>query len=105
MKQKCKKRYLGETESGVLELKGISTDNKPLHTTLDFDESGYHNAYVVNFDEEIPAHYVKVAEFIKRLRIYDDFANSVCIIADKIAVYRAGEFDCIIQVDNLSYFS
>lgn len=95
--------HIGESDAANLTLKGISPINNDIQLTfLNFGEDGYYKAYLVDLKAEIPAHYTKIAEFKTYLKIYDDFALSFEVKADNIAVYRAGEFGCIIQANNLN---
>ncbi len=95
--------HIGESDAANLTVKGISPINNDIQlTSLNFGEDGYYKAYLVDLNAEIPAHYTKVAEFKHYLKIYDDFTLSFEIKSDNIAVYRAGEFGCIIQANDLS---
>ena len=53
---------------------------------------------LVDGKAEIPEYYSKVAEFDKWFRLYDDERRVMNVHADKINVYRAGEYGCIIQI-------
>lgn len=69
-------------------------------TLLEFGEDGNYSAYIVNEDAEIGAHYHKALEFDHWLKIYDDNGVVAKFSGEKIIIYRAGDFGCIIQVVN-----
>ena len=67
--------------------------------TLDFGEDGAYYARIVDSDTEIPAHYERVfTTYSPWLWVYDD-ENKVIEIQNEsgFAIYRAGDFGCIIQ--------
>lgn len=95
--------FIGESDAANLTLKGISpTDNNIILSSLNFGEDGYYKAYLVDLNAAIPAHYNKITEFKGYLKIYDDFALVFEIKADNIAVYRSGDFGCIIQASDIA---
>lgn len=63
---------------------------------LFFTEDGNYMAYFVDEEIEIPQHYKKVYECEIGLDIYDDSKKTLSIRADKIEIYRAKEFGCLI---------
>lgn len=65
--------------------------------TIHFGEDGCYKAYIVDEDCDIPAYYSLVSEFKTWLKVYDDRKVVCSLRAEKIKIYRAGEFGCIIQ--------
>ena len=71
---------------------------------LDFGCDGRYNAYVVDENAKIGDHYTLEMEFETSsgfkawLKVYDDEGLTADYSADKIRVYRAGDFGCIIQL-------
>lgn len=63
---------------------------------LNFSEDGEYEAYFVYEEIEIPSHYRKVFECKNSLWIYDDEERTLKVSGDKIEIYRAGDFGCII---------
>lgn len=99
------KKYIGCSDIASLIFVGIRPDEEetpeldhlktlPLHFGGD---RGY-SAYTVDADAEIPLHYVLVASFKHWLKVYDDDSLVAKLSADRINVYRAGEYGCIIQL-------
>lgn len=98
--EKC---YIGESDIAGLTIigmtsLGIKTD------FLNFGSDGSYLAYICNVYAlngiEIPKHYEKVALFWNWLKIYDDTGLTAEYEADKIEIYRAGNFGCIIKLTN-----
>lgn len=72
---------------------------KPLY----FGEDGDYKAYYINEDNiDIPERYEKVAEFSTWLKIYDDTGLTSTIKGERIEVFRAYDFGCIIKVSDKS---
>lgn len=70
---------------------------KPLY----FGEDGDYKAYYVNEDNiDIPERYEKVAEFSTWLKIYDDTGLTSTVKGERIEVFRAYDFGCIIKVSD-----
>lgn len=99
------KTYIGSSDVATLVLSGAwplaeeTNDPAPIKLkALAFAEDGNYNAYVVDGDTEIGAHYQLVATFEAWMQIYDDDGLTQKFVADEIRVYRAGEFGCIIQL-------
>lgn len=63
---------------------------------LHFGSDGEYSAYFVNEEIELPSHYEKVFECGYSLWIYDDEERTLKVSGDKIEIYRAGDFGCII---------
>lgn len=75
---------------------------------LKFGEDGDYKAYITYGDVEIGSHYKKKLEFNNaKITISDDDGPSFFALAEKITIYRAGEFGCIIdlQGDNIQFGS
>lgn len=73
--------------------------------TIEFGEDGAYYARLVDGDTEIPAHYARVFETGEPwLWIYDDNGR-VASLTNKngFAIYRAGDFGCIIQKIAIGY--
>lgn len=90
------KQFIGSSDIAALVLVG-PTSNGVNPQMLNFVEDGDYFAYMVDEEIDIPKHYELKHEFSHWLRIYDDDALIEKIYADKIKVYRAGDFGCIIQ--------
>lgn len=65
---------------------------------LNFGEDGSYMAYIVDEDATIGDHYKLVKECSCWIWIYDDDGMSYKAYADKIRIYQAGGFGCIIQL-------
>ena len=94
----CKKIYLGESDSAKLMMIGMVDSTTEDVKYLKFVEDGAYDAYFADEETEIPSHYSPVAEFFDLMHIYDDNGLTVSIAAEKIEVYRAGMFGCIVRV-------
>ena len=70
---------------------------------LHFAQDGNYEAYMVDDNAEIGAHYKKVAEYTDWLKIYDDtgLALSLHHQGAKYEIYRAGDFGCIIKTERM----
>lgn len=81
-----------------LEVRRIKWDNI-------FSEDGDYSAYFVYEEIEIPSHYRKVFECKNSLWIYDDEERTLKVNGERIEIYRAGDFGCIIYAPdgNCSY--
>lgn len=91
--------YIGDSDIAALILVGMANgDLQP--KVLNFGEDGRYSAYIVDEDAEIGAHYEKQHEFTNWRTIYDDDTCVHTYHAEKIIVYRAGDFGCIIQLIN-----
>lgn len=87
------KVFIGDSDIASLTLRS------PMEATvLNFGEDNSYKAYIVEGNAEIGEHYDKVYECNNWLKIYDDDGLSAEFDADYIAVYRAGEMGCIIQL-------
>lgn len=90
------KIYIGGSDYASLVLVGIT--KKGLEAKiLNFGEDGDYNAYFVDKDAKIGSHYKKQYEFQRWLKIYDDNELVKTIYANKIEIYQAGQFGCIIR--------
>jgi len=72
---------------------------------LHFGSDGEYSAYFVNEGIELPSHYRKVFECNYSLWIYDDEERTLKVSGERIEIYRAGDFGCIIYAPdgNCSY--
>lgn len=96
-----KKQGIGYSDIASLIMEGVRDGELKLERLLFGGDNSY-DAYIVDDEAEIPEHYSKVAEFDKWFRLYDDERRVMNVHADKINVYRAGEYGCIIQIiDNI----
>lgn len=91
------KIYLGESDIASIVLVGCQPQGGAKADLLYFGQDGFYKAYFVTEDIPIPEHYEKAFEFRSWLAIYDDNNYSGCVKADKIEVYRTGEFGCVIK--------
>ena len=65
---------------------------------LYFGEQGSYYAYIITDPKiKIEDKYTKVHTFNQKLLIYDEHLMRFSIYADEINIYRAGDFECIIQ--------
>lgn len=88
---------IGDSDIASLIMIGIGMDG--LRTqVLEFNQDGRYHAYIVKGKAKIGKHYRKVAEFNSWMKIYDDDTCTGSFKAEKILVYRSGEFGCIIQL-------
>lgn len=94
------KQCIGCSDIASLILRGINTNDELELKALKFGGDGVYWAYIVDADTEIPEHYTQVAEFKYWMQIYDDMARTATFRTkgnEKIKVYRAGMYGCIIQ--------
>lgn len=90
------KKFIGESDIASLVMVGFGTDDVETGM-LHFGSDGAYDAYIVDGEAEIGAHYEKVATFKSWFRLYDDGGLTVKTYGREINVYRAGEMGCIIQ--------
>lgn len=94
---------IGESDIATLIMVGCPVEEsdelitKPLYFGADGDYKAY---YINEGDIDIPEHYEKIAEFSTWLKIYDDTELTSTIRGEKIEVFRAGDFGCIIKVSD-----
>lgn len=97
-------KSIGCSDIAALTLTGMRPADEPGDGTglktcaLHFGGDGSYDAYVVDDDAEIGAHYALEATFAHWLKIYDDDELVREFDADIIKVYRAGDFGCIVQL-------
>lgn len=103
---------LGMSDIAQLTMLGCRT-NGIIPEVLKFGGDGDYSAYLTSDRQEIPPHYSLVAEYecemsfgdkttskVKTwLKIYDDHNLVAEIVAKKIEVYRAGDYGCLIYVE------
>lgn len=93
------KIYLGSSDYAALTLTGNDREKGVKAMLLKFGGDDAYDAYLVDDDDaEIGAHYDQVAAFDDWMTVYDDDGIAAKIKADKIAVYRAGNYGCIVKV-------
>lgn len=91
------KEYIGASDSARLLIEGINEEGVMDVKRLNFGEDGSYNAYIVDARCEIPAHYKLQFSFNDFILINDDRGRVATGEAQKINVYTAGDFGCIIQ--------
>lgn len=97
------KVFIGDSDIAALTFVGITKDGLKANI-LNFGSDGRYNAYVVDENAKIGDHYTLEMEFETSsgfkawVKIYDDEELTKDYSADKIRVYRAGDFGCIIQL-------
>lgn len=112
--KESEKRGIGESDIALLTLTGpiegtvtyrmggkkyeLPATGNVAPQNLLFGGDGDYSAYIVEGDAEIGDHYEQVAEYKVWMKIYDDHGISREFEADRIKVYRAGEYGCIIQL-------
>ena len=65
---------------------------------LHFGGDSSYSAYIVDENAGIPERYKLQAAFEKWLKIYDDNELTFEATADRINVFRCGDYGCIIQL-------
>lgn len=91
------RQFIGDSDIAALIFVGTTKDGLKANI-LNFGSDGRYNAYVVDENAKIGDHYTLEMEFETWLKIYDDEGLTEDYSADKIRVYRAGDFGCIIQL-------
>ena len=97
------REFIGDSDIAALIFVG-TTKNGLEAKILDFGCDGRYNAYIVDENAKIGDHYSLEMEyetssgFKAWLKVYDDEGLTADYTADKIKVYRAGDFGCIIQL-------
>lgn len=89
------KECIGESDIASLTLRGPDSV-----AILNFGGDNYYQAYMCDENASIGEHYEKAFESEHWLRIYDDYGLQKEIKAEKITVYQAGSYGCIIQTKN-----
>lgn len=93
------KMYIGESDIASLTMVGFAPEQGLTAQLLHFGGDNAYSAYIVDEpDVEIGAHYSLVGCFNSWLKIYDDRELVFERCSDKIEVYRAGEYGCIIHL-------
>lgn len=88
---------IGSSDIASLVLVGISESNLKAEF-LHFAGDGEYQAYIVDNEAEIGAHYEKMYTFTHWMKVYDDEELMHDFNAREINVYRAGDFGCIVQL-------
>lgn len=90
--------FIGDSDIGALIVAG--GDMKPQY--LNFGEDGKYTAYVITGGAgvEIGSHYRHILTACGYVKIYDDEGLTFSAHAEKINIYRAGEFGCIVELTN-----
>lgn len=91
------KEYIGASDSARLLIEGANDEGIMDVKRLNFGEDGSYNAYIVDAKCEIPSHYQLQFSFNDLILINDDCGRVAKCEAQKINIYTAGSFGCIIQ--------
>ena len=91
------KEFIGESDVAAVTMIG-PYGYELVARVIKFGGDGDYRAYIVDEDAEIGAHYTEVARFKTWMKIVDDSAIQREFHADKIVVYQAGEYGCIVQL-------
>ena len=67
---------------------------------INFNADGGYNAYIVDENAEIGAHYKLINTYHDYIVVCDDMGISNVFKAYMIKIYRAGNFGCIVQLIN-----
>lgn len=89
-------RDIGVSDVAALTLVGFNGKEVESHV-LKFEGDGSYRAYIVDENAEIGTHYTKEAAFESWMRVYDDLGLTWEGYAQRINVFRAGDYGCIIQ--------
>ena len=92
---------IGESDRRSLFAVGLTDDLMDWKiVSLDFGSSSSYYAYICNEDTAIGAHYRLVGELTSEIRIFDDVLGESMFAAkaNKIRIWRARAFGCIIQL-------
>lgn len=89
---------LGVSVYAALCLIGATKDYCLKSEVLLFGGVSKYDVYVVDRRAIIPPHYKLIYTFNHWLKIYDDFELTNEFHADQIHIFRAGDYDCIIQL-------
>lgn len=96
------KVFIGDSDVAALIVAGnVAGEGLKTHI-LKFGGDGAYYAYIIDEQCEIPAHYEKVAVFNGWMRVYDDEALRRKFYAEKITIFRAGDYGCIVFLQNES---
>lgn len=91
------KEYIGASDSARLLIEGVNDEGIIDVKRLNFGEDGSYNAYIVDARCEIPSYYQLQFSFNDFILINDDCGRVAKCEAQKINIYTAGNFGCIIQ--------
>lgn len=91
---------LGYSDIASLVVVGYIEGKGAVPEMLSLGGDGTYKGYIVTKPEMVPEHYKKVLEYKSWIRIYDDTQMVYSVNADKISVYRAGDFGILILVEN-----
>lgn len=89
------KKHIGSSDIASLTLRFPSKAE-----VINFGGDGSFYAYVVDENAEIGSHYTLEASGESWIKIYDDNGLSFDAYAEKINIYTAGGYGCIIQLIN-----
>lgn len=92
------KCFIGTSDVAALLLGGCDQEGHLISQYVSFGEDADYDAYIVEGEAEIGAHYSLVAEFHHWMNVYDDSSLVEEFRAAHIKVYRAGMRGCIIQL-------
>lgn len=91
---------LGFSDYATLVAVGFESEKGIKSELIKYGGDSSYKAYVVNENVEIPKHYKLVVSFDKWVKVYNDVGLVLDVLADKINIYRAGEFGTLIQLVN-----
>lgn len=96
----CGRIFLGFSDIAELILRGLTDTYDVSLDRLIYGGDGEYMTYaVINGEAEVPSHYAKKYEYHGWLEIYDDMKKTCTIRADRICVYRAGDYGTLITAD------
>lgn len=91
------KQHIGESDIAMLTMVGAG-HNGVVALSLKFGGDESYSAYIVDKPAEIGAHYELVGSFKHWLKIYDDTSLTASFSAQRIRVWRAACYGCIIEL-------
>ena len=96
--KECEKMHIGSSDKALLFMRGYDQDGIAISEPMAFGEDGSYSAYIIKeSDIKIGNHYICIASFYKNIQIFDDDGLAFSADAEKINIYSAGNFGCIIQ--------
>lgn len=96
----CKKYDLGWSDISMITAVGVG-ENGIKSEYIYYGSDGDYSAYLADEETAIPDYYEKTADFENWATFYSDYYAALSIKAEKIEVYRAGDFGTIIKCKGL----
>lgn len=94
-------KTVDKTIIGCSDMAYLTAKNNEKEVRINYGEDGLYKAYILTEEYDIPSHYELVDSFKDTVLILDDDNRSHCEFhAEKINIYRSGEFGTIIQTIN-----